>query len=109
MNSREYTVLWNKIIMFVDDFRLNPQQNFIKTSLDSLQADALYAGVVEYLAREQQVTIPDWVFDRKYYLDEPWFVSGLKNLHHRIITMIECPGEFKSRNIFLGKNTFDRC
>jgi len=49
-----------------------------------------------------------WVFSSKYYLQNPVFLGGLKG-EYRILIMLETPLSFKSRNIFIGANTFDRC
>ena len=63
----------------------------------------------EFLTREQNVKIPKWVFNKEYFLDDPWFPSDFNSFSYRVMLMIESPIEFKTRNIFIGENTFDRC
>jgi len=105
----EYREIWNGIIYFVDEFRRNPSKKIKKPPYRSVLANSFYAGVVEFLTREQNVKPPLWVFDKKYYLKNPWFPDNIKNGKYRIMLMIESPLEFKTRNIFIGENTFSRC
>ena len=110
MNRDEYRILWNEIIRFVDDFRRNPSHDKLKERNDAMNdiANAFYAGVVEELAREQNMCAPQWVFQKKYYLPEPVFLGGLKG-EYRIFVLLETPLAFKVRNIFVGDNVLDRC
>ena len=108
MNKERYRIIWNEIIRFIDDFRLNPLPEKLKYNKyqDKIEG-TFYAGVVEMLAKEQGLKIPSWVYNKKYYLSEPVFMGGFKG-EYRILIMIETPLIFKIRNIFIGKNTFDR-
>ena len=109
MNRDEYRIFWNKIIRFVDDFRRDPSHDKLLEENDYKNdiANAFYAGVVEELAKEQNMSIPQWVFQNKYYLPEPVFLGGLKG-EYRIFIIIETPLAFKIRNIFVGDNVLDR-
>jgi len=109
MDRNEYRIIWNVVIRFVDDFRRNTNMRIKKPMFDSDIANAFYAGVVEYISNEQNVQAPKWVYNKEYYLSIPFFAGGFKSLEYRILTMIETPVEFKTRNIFLGENTFSRC
>jgi hypothetical protein len=93
----------------VDNFRINPHIKIPKPSYKSIIANAYYAGVIEFITNEQGIKTPNWVFKKKYYLNDPFFVSGFTNFVYRVLTMIETPVEFKTRNIFLGEDTFSRC
>jgi len=111
MNNQidEYREIWNGIIFFVDEFRRNPNKKINKPPYRTITANAFYAGVVEFLTREQNIKPPMWIFNKKYYLKNPWFPDNIKNRKYRIMLMIESPLEFKTRNIFIGENTFSRC
>ena len=110
MDRKEYGIFWNKIIRFVDDFRRNPSENKLKESVVFTNdvAGAFYAGVVEELAKEQNMAVPQWVFQKKYYLYEPTFLTELKG-EYRIFVALETPLAFKVRNIFVGADTLFRC
>ena len=111
MNREEYRVLWNDIVRFVDDFRRNPSFDKVREgrSYTNDIANAFYAGVVEELAKEQNMRIPQWVFHEKYYLPEPVFLGEFKGGEYRILILLETPLAFKIRNIFVGDNILDRC
>ena len=109
MEVEEYRIFWNEIIRFVDEFRRNPNMRIKKPSYENETANAYYAGVVEFLTREQGIKTPKWVYDKKYYLKNPFFAGGFKSTAYRLMLMIESPVEFKTRNIFIGENTFSRC
>ena len=110
MNRDEYRILWNEIISFVDEFRRNPSIDKLRDepSYTNDIANAFYAGVVEELAKEQKLYVPQWAFNKKYYLPEPVFMGGWKG-EYRILLMLETPLAFQIRNIFIGNNTFERC
>jgi len=109
MSIDEYRGLWWDAVKFVDDFRTNPFMKIEVPNYDSIEFNAYFAGLVEFLTKEQSIDTPDWVFEKKYYLSDPVFPTKIKNTLFRLITVIETPLEFKSRNIFIGANTFDRC
>ena len=110
MNRDEYRILWNDIVRFIDDFRRNPKVDKLKEKSGYTNdiANAFYAGVVEELAKEQNMVIPQWVFSKKYYLKEPAFLTDLKG-EVKIFIMLETPLAFKTRNIFVGSDTLCRC
>ena len=108
MNKERYRVIWNENIRFIDDFRQNPLPEKLKfNKYQDNTEGAFYAGVVEMLAKEQDFKTPSWVYNKKYYLTEPVFMGGFKG-EYRILIMIETPLIFKIRNIFIGKDTFER-
>ena len=105
----EYELFWRKIITFVDDFRRQPEPQFLVENEELTTFEgAFYAALVEELAKEFEIAIPNWVYKKKYYLDEPVFPNGLKG-DSRIYVALEAPLAFKIRNIYIGKNTFYRC
>jgi len=107
--NKEYEQFWRKIISFVDNFRRQPDPLFLveNEELSSFEG-AFYAAVVEELAKEFEISIPRWVYKKKYYLNEPVFPNGLKG-DSRIYAALDAPLAFKTRNIYIGRNTFLRC
>ncbi|MCK4763912.1 MAG: hypothetical protein KAW12_17050 [Candidatus Aminicenantes bacterium] len=67
---------------------------------------AYVAAMVEELCFTNNIEIPDWVFDRKYSLREPFFVGGLENL--KAFLLVESPVSFRRRNIFVSRNVLQR-
>ena len=67
----------------------------------SSRYDAMLAGVVEYACATHRVVAPAWVNDPQFFLDEFWFVSGMKSLHADAI--VHSPISFKRRGVFLTK------
>ena len=110
MNREEYRILWNDIVRFVDDFHRNPSFDKLRKerSYNNIIANAFYAGVVEELAKKHNISIPQWVYKKKYFLPEPVFLGEFKG-EYRILILLETPLAFKMRNIFAGDNILDRC
>lgn len=67
---------------------------------------AYTAAMVEDLCLSCNLDIPDWVFDKKYSLKEPFFVGGLESLKAFLIA--ESPLSFRRRNIFVSENVLER-
>jgi len=66
---------------------------------------AYLAAVVEHLCRRDSIRIPEWVHDRKFFLQSPYF-DGPEDSKAKLI--VESPVEFRRRNIFVSKNMIDR-
>jgi hypothetical protein len=69
------------------------------TSTGSARYDAMLAAIVEYACATHRILAPAWVNEPVYFLDEFWFVSGLKSLHADAI--VHSPISFKRRGVFL--------
>jgi hypothetical protein len=67
---------------------------------------AYIAAAVEELCYRNSMDIPEWVFDKKYRLKEPFFVGGLESLKAFLIA--ESPVSFRRRNIFVSENVLKR-
>ncbi|MEN8155111.1 MAG: hypothetical protein ABFR75_13925 [Acidobacteriota bacterium] len=67
---------------------------------------AYIAGVVEELCRRDNLRIPEWVHDKKYFLKKPFFGGGIENLKSFLI--VESPVGFRRRNIFVSENSIIR-
>ena len=109
MSVEEYRQYWPHIIGIVDEFRRNPELSLDENIFSSKLAGAFYAGVVEFINNEINRPPPNWVYKDEYYLKKPWFANNYKSAKLRIFIMLETPIEFKTRNIYIGANTFDRC
>ena len=107
MNDKEYQDFWKVIVQIVDDYR-GETINLDFIDFEDEIKNAYYAALVEYLTNERGEIPADWVSDKKYFLKDPVFLSNFKNFEYRVLTMIETPLEFKTRNIYIGENTFFR-
>ena len=67
---------------------------------------AYIAAMVEELCFTNHLDIPEWVFDKKYRLKEPFFVGGLESL--KAFLIVESPLPFRRRNIFVSANVLKR-
>jgi hypothetical protein len=67
---------------------------------------AYIAAAVEELCYINNMDTPEWVFDKKYRLKEPFFVGGLESLKAFLIA--ESPVSFRRRNIFVSENVLKR-
>lgn len=58
------------------------------------------AGLAEYMAQISAQKCPDWVYEDKYSLDEPFFMGGANS---RDILLRETPSAFRNRLLFSGR------
>lgn len=68
--------------------------------------DASLSAVAEFLACRDRLPAPDWVFDREYFLDRPWFACSSDGM--RPLLIMESPVSFRRRNLFVSKNALSR-
>jgi hypothetical protein len=61
--------------------------------------DALLAAIAEYLCAREGILAPAWVEDSNRFLDQWWFVSGLRSLHADAIA--HSPISFARRGVFI--------
>jgi hypothetical protein len=61
--------------------------------------DALLAAIAEYLCAREGLLAPTWVEDPKRFLDQWWFVSGVRSLHADAI--VHSPISFARRGVFI--------
>jgi hypothetical protein len=107
MNARTETDWRCWLFEFVDDFRRTRQPELLSPSTRGLSPDlqALFAAVVESLAIEANLPIPNWC-NRVPPLPQPWFVAGVENL--KASALVESPLPFRRRNIFVLENFLAR-
>ena len=61
--------------------------------------DALLAAIAEYLCARSDMLPPDWVEDEFRFLEQWWFVSGVRSLHADAIA--HSPISFARRGVFI--------
>ncbi len=61
--------------------------------------DAMLGAIAEYLCARQGMLAPSWVEDSKRFLDQWWFVSGIRSLHADAIA--HSPISFGRRGVFI--------
>lgn len=98
---------------FIDEFNrsdLERKKEMIKSfpfsEINDIKYSAYVAAMVEELCFRNKIEIPDWVWDKKYRLKEPFFVGGLESLKAFLIA--ESPLSFRRRNIFVSANVLQR-
>jgi hypothetical protein len=68
---------------------------------------AYLAAVVHNLANKYGIDVPDWVWDKRGYLANPYFGGHAKG-NLRLYFMYKSPPEFKHRNLFVDPNELMR-
>lgn len=98
----------------LDDFRQRCRTAQERTALvcdppestGQLETDAYLAALAESLCREYALRPPAWTEQQRFYLQRPWFASGLESL--KAILLAESPASFRRRNLFVSANALDR-
>ena len=70
------------------------------------RADALLAGVAEYMAGLQQIVCPTWTAEPERFLDRFWFVSTEPGF--RAIALAQTPVALKRRGIIWSARSLRR-
>jgi hypothetical protein len=65
--------------------------------------DALLASLVEYSCVHHDMSPPAWVDDPGRFLEQWWFVSGVRSLHAN--AMVHSPISFKRRGVFIAEDS----
>jgi len=90
-----------RLLEFYDKADWPNRERMVRPRPDSTGSecyDAMMAGIVEYACATHRVLAPTWVNDPQYFLDEFWFVSGMKSL--RADAIVHGPISFKRRGVF---------
>ncbi len=66
---------------------------------------ALLASIACSLSDEAGIDPPTWA-GKSYYLDKPWFVSGMESL--KATAILESPLAYRRNNIFVQENFLNR-
>lgn len=68
---------------------------------------ASFTGYCHSLIHEFNFQPPNWIFKRKYYLEDPYFANNAEGML-KVALLIESPNEFASRNIYFSENCMNR-
>lgn len=93
---------------FVDEFRrtLDPRPLILPPHEQFDQKlKALLASIVVDLTKEFGISTPLWA-SRRYFLEAPWFVSGMNSL--KATALRESPLPYRANNIFVHDNFLSR-
>ena len=106
----DWETFWYVLCNFLDDFKRNPQYERLAKQPEFIEekTNAFLAAAAEQLAINNALDIPQWTYNKKYRLKEPFFPSGLKG-EYMIFALRESPLAFKAKNIFVSANILDRC
>ena len=63
---------------------------------------AFCAASVEHLCNKYGVPCPEWAYDSKYVLSEPWYCDPMLSRRDRLIATT--PEEFRKRNVCSGSS-----
>jgi hypothetical protein len=98
---------------FIDEFNaadIEKKKKMVETfpfeNVKNKKYAAYVAAMVEELCLTNDMEIPEWVFDKRYRLKEPYFVGGLESL--KAFLIVESPLSFRRRNIFVSANVLKR-
>lgn len=109
--EREWTALGNFMNYWYDyakDRRealiADPLPDYDEHSLNQHRWAVFCAAAVEWFCNKYHVPCPEWVYDPKYVLSEPWFFY----LHEPAKSWLlqTTPEEFTRRNVYCGDNCF---
>jgi len=82
-----------------------PHSAALKNSSEYL---SFAAATAHKLANDYNLTVPEWVFEKQYYMtDTPFFACHAKG-NLRLLFMYKSPAEFKHRNLFVDENVLSR-
>jgi len=93
---------------FVDEFRRSADARLVTLPPPSgtdPRIVALFAATARTLCEDIGISTPQWA-RRRYFLDSPWFVAGMKSL--KASALVESPLPFRSNNIFVHQNFLTR-
>lgn len=68
---------------------------------------SVIAASVEVLAKERNITVPNWVYDSNCFLDEEYYADAKIPEYRKLLKDTAIP-EFKKRKLFLGDNCMSR-
>jgi hypothetical protein len=100
------------ISQFMDDFAISDEKEEM-ISIEPIFDDENYriscevAALIKMLAQNENMTIPEWTYDKKYIYDKPYFgIATMKEYQDYLYRTT--PEPFRTHNIFLGDRAFTR-
>lgn len=99
---------------FLDEFRRSPSAASLETEPGLLRGlvdqgdliDAYLAATADYLSLEHGMPEPAWARAEDRKLHRPWFALPWAGM--RAVLLLESPGPFRSRNLFVSANALNR-
>jgi len=115
--SSDSEALWRfGILQLLDDYDSTLRLHGIEAAARVFEAeppltehsglDAAYAALACWLAARDEWTAPDWAQEPSRIARPWWFVS--ESSYGRAWAMVESPGEFRIRGIFITKSALAR-
>ena len=68
----------------------------------------MLACAAHKLANDNSIEVPEWVFDEKYIMKNPYYAFNTKNKEYQEFLRDTSPEEYTSRNVFYGGNVLQR-
>ena len=68
----------------------------------------ILAGTTHKLSVDYGLIMPQWILERKYYLDSIYYAFDTKNEEFQAYLMQTTPHEFKERNLMVGDSLLER-
>lgn len=72
----------------------------------TLVTDAYLSAVAEALCYYDGNDAPRWIFEDRFFLDDPWFASSIEGM--KPLLLMESPVFFRRRNLFVSRNALTR-
>jgi hypothetical protein len=99
---------------FLDEFQAHPDASRLSEEparlagavADGERWDAFLAATAEMLAASHGFESPDWSWQERRKLRQPWFAIPWAGL--RAVLLLESPAAFRSRNLFVSANALAR-
>ena len=91
-----------KPLMLADE----PEPLQLKDDREAIVKNAYFSAVAEMLAYRHGITAPSWIFQKKFFLENPWFATDIQGLWPLLLA--ESPVFFRRRNLFVSANALSR-
>jgi len=109
--ERDWTALGNFMNYWYDyakdrrrELVADPLPAYDEHSLCQHRWAVFCAASVEWFCNKYQVPCPEWVYDQKYQLSEPWFFDLREPVKSWLLR--STPEEFRRRNIYCGSDIY---
>lgn len=98
---------------FLDEFKRSKNKEFliIKEPIFIKKYEkeiSILAAMAHKLANENDIPVPEWVFNKKYILKKPYYQFETKNTEYQDYLIKKAPIEFSQRNIYVDDNALVR-
>lgn len=71
---------------------------------------AYMAAIIETFSKDNQIATPQWIYDSKYYLNNPWYPPEVEKYPRvkKVLSEVS-PEPFRVRNLFVSENALSVC